>query len=81
MRTPEPDGGDESNGQPAWREELMNVLLKMEPAAFERLVQRLLRESGFIQVVDKLKEFGLGVQTKRIEVEQVNVDPTWFASI
>ncbi len=34
----------------SWRDELLAVLLKMEPSAFERLVQRLLRESGFIQV-------------------------------
>ena len=34
-----------------WREELYEVLTKkMDAAAFERLVQRLLRESGFIQV-------------------------------
>lgn len=33
-----------------WREELLQTLLKMQPDAFERLVQRLLRESGFIQV-------------------------------
>jgi restriction system protein len=33
-----------------WRDELLSTLLKMDPSAFERLVQRLLRESGFIQV-------------------------------
>ncbi|MDX1417362.1 MAG: restriction endonuclease [Candidatus Promineifilaceae bacterium] len=33
-----------------WRDELLTALLEMDPAAFERLVQRLLRESGFIQV-------------------------------
>jgi restriction system protein len=33
-----------------WREELLGTLMKMDPAAFERLIQRLLRESGFIQV-------------------------------
>ena len=33
-----------------WRETLMATLLKMPPDAFERLCQRLLRESGFIQV-------------------------------
>lgn len=34
-----------------WREELFGVLTKqMDPSAFERLVQRLLRESGFVQV-------------------------------
>jgi restriction system protein len=40
----------EANAQIGWREELMNVLLKLDPAAFERLIQRMLRESGFIQV-------------------------------
>jgi len=33
-----------------WQEDLLTTLLKMEPDAFERLAQRLLRESGFIQV-------------------------------
>jgi restriction system protein len=156
--------------QLSWREELMNVLLKMNPSAFERLIQRLLRESGFIQVevtgrsgdggidgkgimrlggllsfhvifqckryhgsvsaaqvrdfrgamvgradkgllittgnftkdavreatrdgapaidlvdgdqlVEKLRELSLGVQTKRIEVEQMIIDAAWFSSI
>ena len=34
----------------AWKEELLNVIKSMEPSAFERLCQRLLRESGFTQV-------------------------------
>jgi len=33
------------------------------------------------QLVDKLKELGLGVKTERIEVEQITVDPSWFASL
>lgn len=33
-----------------WREKLLNVLYNISPAAFERLAQRLLRESGFFQV-------------------------------
>lgn len=33
-----------------WKEQLLNVLFSMPPEAFERLSQRLLRESGFIQV-------------------------------
>jgi restriction system protein len=41
---------DEAEAEASWREELMDVLLEMESSAFERLVQRLLRESGFIQV-------------------------------
>ena len=38
-------GGDEN-----WRNDLHATLLKMQPDAFERLCQRLLRESGFTQV-------------------------------
>lgn len=34
----------------SWRETLMTTLLDMPPNSFERLCQRLLRESGFIQV-------------------------------
>jgi restriction system protein len=34
----------------AWHQQLHQVLLSLDPAAFERLAQRLLRESGFIQV-------------------------------
>lgn len=40
----------EHDGELTWQEELLNTLLQMEPDAFERLTQRLLRESGFIQV-------------------------------
>ncbi|MEZ4727808.1 MAG: restriction endonuclease [Caldilineaceae bacterium] len=154
----------------SWRDELLSVLLKMEPNAFERLIQRLLRESGFIQVevtgqsgdggvdgkgimrlggllsfhvifqckrysgsvtasqvrdfrgamvgradkgllittgnftkdavkeatrdgapaidlidgdqlINKLKELNLGVQTKKVEIEQVTVDQHWFSTI
>lgn len=44
---PELEGEDEFSD---WQEELSGVLLEMKPDAFERLVQRVLRESGFIQV-------------------------------
>lgn len=33
-----------------WQDRLLECLLKMTPAAFERLCQRILRESGFIKV-------------------------------
>ncbi len=33
-----------------WRDSLLAALLKMPPDAFERLCQRLLRESGFVEV-------------------------------
>jgi len=160
---------EETGAGTRWQDELMKSLLKMEPPAFERLVQRLLREAGFIQVevtgrsgdggvdgkgimrlggmlsfhvifqckryqgsitpsqirdfrgamvgradkglfittgnftkeamreatrdgapaidlidgdqlVEKLKEFELGVRTERIEVERVTVDHDWFSS-
>lgn len=33
-----------------WKEKLLNILYNISPAAFERLAQRILRESGFSQV-------------------------------
>lgn len=153
-----------------WRDELLAALLDMDTTAFERLVQRLLREAGFIQVevtgrsgdggidgkgimrlggllsfhvlfqckryrgsvgagqvrdfrgamvgradkgllittgnftrdamqeatrdgadpidlvdgdklLDLLKDFALGVQTKRVEVEQITIDCEWFQAL
>lgn len=154
-----------------WRDEVMHSLIEMSPDAFERLIQRMLRESGFIQVevtgrsgdggidgkgimrlgglmsfhvifqckryqatpispaqirdfrgamvgradkglfvttssftkdaikeatrdgapaidlidreqlIDKLKELTLGIQSKKVEIEQIIVDKQWFASI
>jgi restriction system protein len=161
---------EEPEKETTWRDELLDTLLEMEPSAFERLVQRLLRESGFIQVevtgrsgdggidgkgimrlggllsfhviyqckryrgsvtvsqvrdfrgamvgradkgllittgnftkdamreatrdgapaidlidgdqlIDKLKEFGLGVKTEKIEVERITVDRDWILSM
>jgi restriction system protein len=46
----ENDGIQEPSENEGWREYLKNVLIGMSPAGFERLVQRLLRESGFVQV-------------------------------
>jgi restriction system protein len=34
----------------SWKERLLEILLGIEPSAFERLCQRVLRESGFIKV-------------------------------
>lgn len=33
-----------------WREDLLSILRSIEPAQFERLCQRILRESGFVEV-------------------------------
>lgn len=46
----ENDGVDLPDEIQTWREKLKNVLKNLKPDAFERLTQRLLRESGFIQV-------------------------------
>ncbi len=48
-REAEPDEVESEEAE-NWRDELLETLLEMDPSAFERLVQRLLRESGFIQV-------------------------------
>lgn len=160
----------EEKAELSWRDDVMNALLNMEPDAFERLAQRLLREAGFIQVevtgrsgdggidgkgimrlggllsfhvifqckrykgsvgsshvrdfrgamvgradkgliittgnytkdaireatrdgapaidlidgdqlVDRLKELGLGIQIKKVEAEEISVDQDWFANI
>lgn len=44
------DTPDDASDVTSWRDALLDVLLNLHPSAFERLVQRLLRESGFIQV-------------------------------
>lgn len=43
-------GADEDAEDRSWRDELLEVLYAIEPVAFERLCQRILRESGFIEV-------------------------------
>jgi restriction system protein len=41
----------EAIDESSWKEQLSTVLTqKLDPSAFERLIQRLLRESGFVQV-------------------------------
>lgn len=49
-----PDGGDlpptNQDDELSWVDRLLSVLMKMHPAAFERLCQRVLRESGFVKV-------------------------------
>lgn len=41
---------DESEPTVTWQDQLLQVLQAMDPIAFERLCQRMLRESGFIEV-------------------------------
>lgn len=42
--------GDEDDSEPTWKLELLDTLRSMPPDYFERLCQRFLRESGFVQV-------------------------------
>lgn len=44
--------GDEidQDDESIWQDELLEILLSMDPSSFERLIQRVLRESGFVQV-------------------------------
>ena len=49
----EPDEDTDEQAAPelqSWRDQLLTRLRQMEPGAFERLAQRLLREAGFIKV-------------------------------
>ncbi len=41
---------EEVDNTEEWKEKLLNILYNITPSAFERLAQRLLRESGFFQV-------------------------------
>jgi restriction system protein len=49
-----------------WKEKLLNILYNITPAAFERLAQRLLRESGFFQVEVTGKSGDGGIDGKGI---------------
>jgi restriction system protein len=44
------DASEESGESDAWQAEALAVLRAMDPGAFERLCQRLLRHAGFINV-------------------------------
>jgi len=50
----------------SWRDKAIATLLAMDPSAFERLIQRLLRESGFIQVEVTGRSGDQGVDGKGI---------------
>lgn len=70
-RTPEDDdlendGVELPDEAMSWREQLRDILLSMEPSAFERLTLRLLRESGFTQVEVTGKSGDQGIDGKGI---------------
>jgi restriction system protein len=45
-----PGGGDEDESEPTWKQKVIETLQAMPADSFERLCQRFLRESGFVQV-------------------------------
>jgi len=57
---------DEVEETEKWKEQLLNVLYNISPAAFERLSQRILRESGFFQVEVTGKSGDGGIDGKGI---------------
>lgn len=48
--SPEDDGLESPDEVKPWRQQLLEILQKMDPYGFERLTQRILRECGFSQV-------------------------------
>lgn len=57
---------EEVNNSEEWKQKLLNVLYNISPAAFERLSQRILRESGFFQVEVTGKSNDGGIDGKGI---------------
>lgn len=56
----------EIDNSESWKEQLLNILYTISPAAFERLSQRILRESGFFQVEVTGKSGDGGIDGKGI---------------
>lgn len=66
---------DEAEPQ-QWNDRLLQVMLEMPPAAFERLCQRILRESGFVkvEVTGKTGDGGIdGVGVLRVNLVSFHV--------
>jgi restriction system protein len=64
-------GPDAAESDEEWQDQLLDAVMKMEPAAFERLAQRLLREAGFIntRVTGKSGDGGIdGVGVYRLSL-------------
>ena len=57
---------EEIENQLDWKENLISIILNIEPSAFERLCQRILRESGFVQVEVTGKSGDGGIDGKGI---------------
>lgn len=74
---PELELAEASEAQAAdWKANLLSVLKAMDPSAFERLAQRLLRESGFtkVEVTGKVGDGGIdGVGVLRVNLVSFQV--------
>ncbi|MEA1979332.1 MAG: restriction endonuclease [Chloroflexota bacterium] len=57
---------DEEGLVVTWNEELLSILINLEPSAFERLTKRLLREAGFTQVEVTGRSGDAGIDGKGI---------------
>ena len=64
QQTPEASEPDEASDN--WKAQLLDIIHKISPDAFERLCQRLLRESGFINVEVTGKSGDEGIDGKGI---------------
>jgi restriction system protein len=62
----EEDIEEEVQNTEDWKDKLLNILYQITPAAFERLAQRILRESGFFQVEVTGKSGDGGIDGKGI---------------
>lgn len=77
---PEPPGPDAdsggSDGQHGWRDELLGIVRDIAPDTFERLCQRILRESGFtkVEVTGRSGDGGIdGAGVMRVELISFHV--------
>ncbi len=69
--TAEESAEDTTASEPDWREQLLERLLEIPPAGFERLAQRVLREAGFtnVSVTGRSGDGGIdGVGTYRLSL-------------
>jgi len=65
----EDDGSEEIEEDDQWRTTVYELILRMKPNAFERLVQRILRESGFdhVDITGRMGDGGIdGIGVVRI---------------
>jgi restriction system protein len=69
-------GAEEEETELSWKERLLDALLEMKPDAFERLCQRVLRESGFtkVEVTGRTGDGGIdGIGILRVQLVSFQV--------